>query len=273
MSQSAKTPVNEVESPVVQDTPPSRLGRLKTAFLYVLIAGLAAAALTSVVALLIGQFNTSIIKALLTILTFFSHSLLILAILWADRYNQVGKLILPSAIIAIVFASMISTTLGTWEIITAEMAWRIFGLYFLALGAVFIIVGLLRLRIAHQATQVALFTAIGLTVATVLSLIPWVLQVVDKFDPLYFRIVGALAILATTSLLISVVVRSIAVGHNESLKLTAPTKQPVSGGLLAIYIITGVVTAIVWCAGLTGFLVSGVQSATPDSRYETNHYY
>lgn len=260
-------------TPPTQEAAPSRLSRLKVAFMYVLIAGLAAAAITSVIALLVGQFTSGIAKSLLTILVFFSHSLLILAILWADRFNQVGKLILPTTIIVLVFANMISTTLGTWEIISAETAWRCFSLYFLILGAAFIVIGLLRHRIAHQTTQIAIYTSIGLIAATVISLVPWVLNLFDDFDPLYFRIVAALSILATTAILIGFVVRGIAAGRNENLKLTAPKKNPAPGGLLAIYITVGVITAIVWCTGLTAFLISGIQSSTPKSDSNTNRYY
>ena len=251
----------------------SRLTKLKSAFLYVLIAGIAAAAITSVAALLVGEFTSSIGKSLLTILVLFSHSLLMLAVLTADRYNQVGKGLLPTAILILVFASMISSTLGIWEIISAETAWRALGLYFLAMGAVFVILGLLKLRIAHQITQISLYASIGFIVITVIALTPWVLDLVTRFDPLYFRIIAALSILATTAFLIGIVVRSIALAHDDSLKLTAPVKTPYSGTMLAIYIIIGVITAIVWCVGFTMFLVSGVESASPYRNYESTRYY
>ena len=271
---SAPTPAHQpvpVAAPSVEAEPaPSRLTRLKTAFMYVLIAGLAAAAITSVIALLVGQFTSGIAKSLLTIFIFFSHSLLILAILWADRYNQVGKLVLPTTITLLVFFNMISTTLGTWEIISAETAWRAFSLYFLIIGAAFIVVGLLRLRVAQQATQIAIYSSIGLIAATVIAIAPWVLHVIDDFDPLYFRVVAALSILATTALLIGAVIRAIAIGHNENLKLTAPEKVQTSGGLLAIYITVGTITAIVWCVGLTAFLVDGIQSTYTNTRSNSN---
>jgi hypothetical protein len=271
---SVKTEDTPVNNAVVAETAAtneheSRLTKLKTAFLYVLIAGLAAAAITSVIALLVGQFNSTIGKSLLTIFSLFIHSLLILAVLWADRYNQVGKLVLPTTIVVLVFANMITTVLGTWEIISSDVAWRALGLYFFILGAAFIIAGLLRLQIAHHITKIALYTAIGLIVATVLALVPWVLQIVDRFDPLYYRIIAALSILATTSFLIAIVIRGIAVGKDEALKLTAPKPTPHSGGMLAIYISIGVITGFVWLSGLTAFLVSGVQSTSP---YQPSRY-
>src|SRR5690606_25838212 len=116
---------------------------------------------------------------------------------------------------------------------------------------------------------------IGLISATVIALIPWVLQVVDQFDPLYFRIVAALTILATAAFLIALIMRGIAVGHHPELKASSPVKQPVPGGLLAIYITVGSIAALVWFIGFSGFLVSGIQSTNPHPQrtYEYNRYY
>lgn len=277
-----KTPasVPETKPAVTPSTNPateSRLTKLKAAFLYVLIAGLAAAALVSVVALLVGQFNSAITKSLGTIFILLTHSLLILAILWGDRYNQVGKTLLPTAIVILVFANMITMTLGTWEIISDETAWRATSLYFLIVGAVFILVGLLKLRIAHQVTQVALFTTMGFLVATVIALSPWVLNLFSPLDSLYFRVVAALSILTTTSFIIAVIIRSIALAQNDSLTLTRPATQKIPGGLLSVYITVGVIAAMVWSTGLAGFIVSAFQSTVPyrsDSRsIERNRYY
>lgn len=253
--------------------PSERLSKLKAAFMYVLIGGLAAAAITSVIALLIGQFNSALLKSLLTIFVFFTHALFILALLWADKNNQVGKKLLPTTILVLAFSNLITTTLGTWEIITAETAWRAFGLYILAMGAVFVIIGTLRLRIAHQATQVAVYTSVGLTAATAISLAPWVLQVVTRFDPLYFRVVAALAILATTVFLISLILRGIAIGHTPKLRETTAPAPATPGGLLAIYITLGTITAFAWFFGFSAFVVNGVEASNPyPHRYERGRY-
>jgi len=252
---------------------PSRISRLKTAFLYVLIGGLAASAITSVIALLIGEFNSALLKALLTIFIFFTHGLFILALLWADRYNQVGKLILPTAILVLAFSNLITTTLGTWEIISVSTAWRALGLYILLLGAAFITVGMLKLRIAHQATQIALYSTIGLVIATVATLAPWVLHIMAPFDPLYYRVVAALSILATAGFLIALILRGIALGHAPALKTTKPATHPIPGGLLAIYITVGTIAAFVWMSGFLGFIINGVDASTPRSHQNESRYY
>tara|TARA_B100000949_G_scaffold211079_1_gene204432 strand:+ start:402 stop:1244 length:843 start_codon:yes stop_codon:yes gene_type:complete len=257
--------------------PPSdtRLGKLKLAFLYVLIAGLASSAIVAVAALLLWDFTSAMARSLLTIFIFFTHSLLVLGVLWADKRNQVGRLILPTTIVVLALANMITTTLGTWDIISAETAWRAVGLYFLALGAVFVINASLQLRIAHQAVQIALYTSIGFIVATVVAVSPWVLQVVETFDPLYYRIVAALAILTTASFLIALILRGIALAQHHELTSTKPVSEPTPNGLLVIYIITGTITAIVWMSGLTGLLISGMttQSRPSSPTYDNRRYY
>lgn len=266
-----KTTLAPLEHPTASE--PSRIGKLKLAFLYVLIGGLIASSLTAIISLLIGEFNSEIQKSLLTILIFFSHSLFILALLWADRDNQVGRSILPTTIFVLALANMISSTLATWEIITSETAWRALGLYMLIIGAVFIITGILKLRINHQLTKISLYAAIGSISALIIVIAPWVLNAFPVFEPLYFRIVAALSILTSTIFIIAIILRGIALARHPELKATIPVTKPIPAGLLAIYIAIGSIAAMVWCGGLVAFLVSAVDTSRPDySPYDSSLY-
>lgn len=263
MSTQPETITPSVDSKEVAIVEPNRISKLKLAFLYVLIGGLVTAALVAIVSLLIGEFNSGIQKSLVTIFVFFSHSLLILALLWADRDNQVGRTVLPTTIFALTLANIITSTLSTWEIISTETAWRAVGLYFLIIGAVFIITGLLKLRIKHKITQIGLYVSIAAISALIVVLSPWVLEVVPEFNSLYFRIVGALSILASTVFIITVILRAVALSRNNELKATSPVTHPIPGGLLAIYITVGTIAAMVWSTGFVSFLVSAVESGRP----------
>lgn len=258
------------------DPQPSRLTKLKTAFLYVLIGALAASAITAVLALLIGnEFNAAIGRSLLTIFVLFIHSLIILAVLWADTRNQVGRKLLPTTILGLTFANMVTTMLGTWDIISSDTAWRAFGFYFLILGAAFIMAGTLKLRIAHTATQAAIYASAGFIGITVLALAPWVLDLFSPLDQLYYRIVAALSIVTTTVYMIAIILRGIALGHNNALKATRPLSEPTPGGMLAILITLGTLTSIVWFFGLIALIVNGVEAGNPN-RYDnprTDYYY
>jgi hypothetical protein len=270
-----KTPVEHVKTtPQTKPVEPSgRLSKLKLAFLYVLIGGLAASALIAIVALLVGSFNSEIQKSLLTIFVFFSHSLLILGLLWADKKNEVGRAVLPTSIFVLTLANMITTTLATWEIISNETAWRALGLYFLIIGAVFIITGILKLRIKHRATSLGIYITVGAIAAFVIALVPWVLQVFSTFDPFYYRVIAALSIFSSTAFIIAMIVRGIALNRHSELATTKPAFKPIPVGLLTIYIIVGTVASMVWCAGLGGFIVSGVESSQPAHDRSYNKYY
>jgi hypothetical protein len=103
-----------------------KIGKLKSAILYVLIGGLVISALISIVAILIGEFNSVITKALLTTFVFVTHSLIILALVSADRNNSIGKAVIPSTIFLAIIANMFTTTLGTWNVIDGDVTWRAF---------------------------------------------------------------------------------------------------------------------------------------------------
>ncbi len=249
--------------PVDMPAPSARITKLKSAFLYVLIGALVISAIVAVMALLIGQFNASIGRSFLTIFILFAHSLFILGLLWADTRNQVGRNLLPTTILALTFANMLTTMLATWDIISIDTAWRTFWLYFLILGTVYIISGSLKLRIAHTATQVTLYTAVGLISLAVLSLVPWVLDIFSPFDPIYFRIIAALSILATTAYMIAIIMRGLAIGRNQAIKATRPVGPKTPSGLLAIYITLGVFASIVWLVGIVALTADGLESTNP----------
>ncbi len=260
-SKTSPTTANSTENKAHSTDSATRLGKLKVAFLYVLIAGLGLAAITSVIALLVGEFNAVIGKTLLTIFILFSHSLLLLAILWADIRNELGKSVISTTIFTTTFANLITSTLGTWEVISGTAVLNWMGVYFLLIGGSFIIAALLKLRLNQQAIQVAITTAIGFVGVTIITLIPWVLKVVPQFDPLYFRIIAALSILSSASFLIALILRRIAQSKIPASE-AKPKHSTLPNGMLAIYIVVGIITAAVWNIGLISLIDSGTYATS-----------
>ena len=250
---------------------PKKLGKIRLAFLYVLIGSLAASALVAIAGLIIGEFNEVIQKALLTIFTIFMHSLLILAIVIADRHNLIGKAILPTVIGGLALVSLATTTLGTWEVITAELAWRLIGLYFFIIAATYVAVGVLKLYVNQIAVKALVFSSVALTALLTIAIIPWSLDLFGDLNSLYFRIVAAIAILGVTVALIAVIWRTIAIARTPELKATQLPSHPFSGGLLAVYIVSGVIAAIVATSGFTVFVVEAIQSGQPEYRYDNRY--
>lgn len=251
---------------------PSKLGKIRLAFLYILIGSLAASALTAITGLVIGEFNEVIQKALVTIFTIFAHSLFILGIVVADRHNLLGKAILPTTIGALALLSLLTTSLGTWEVISVEMSWRLFGLYFFVIAAAFTAVGALKLFVNQVAVKALVFSSVALIVLLTIAIIPWALDLFGELNSLYYRIVAAIGILLVTVTLIALIVRTIVIAHNPALKATRLPANPFSGGMLAYYITTGAIASIVAMSGLTVFIVQAVQSGYPDYMSSENRY-
>lgn len=268
-------------APTATEENKSKLGKLKLAFLYVLIGGLVISALISVVAILIGEFNDIVQKAIATTVSLVVHSSIVLLVILADRTNQLGKSIVPTTFVVTVIASMITSALGLWGVWGDDLSWRMVNVYALAIGIAFIIDGLMRLRLKTQLMQVLPYVTIGLFALLGLVLIPWILF----FDAtwvtdVYYRIIGATAILAVTSLVVTAIVNRISVAQKPELAKTKTTIPAYTSGMMAIIITVGVFTAFFWLYGFGAF-VAGAASYEPqnstapaydqynkDSRYE-----
>lgn len=237
----------------------NKLSKLKLAFLYVLIGGLAASAILAIVAILMGEFSTALQKSLWTIFIFVTHSLFILGLIWSDTHNRLGRSLIPTTLLGTALANIITTSLGTWGIIDNETAWRFVLFYFLLIGAAFIIAGTLRLKIAHKTTTLLVNVTAGTFAVWTLMMVPWVFAIVERFNPLYFRIIAALTILASTLMIITVIMRAIALARSHAAREKAKEKShPISGGFLAYYITVGVIASFVWFGGMIGFISDGI---------------
>lgn len=265
MTSQAEKPLTNPDTPATKEATSSegvKLGKIKLAFLYVLIGGLAASALLAIIAILVGEFNSALQKAFGTIFTFVVHSLFILGLIWSDKYDAIGRKIIPTTILAAALANIVTTTLGTWEIISDKTAGQAVLFYALLIGSSFIVSGALKLRVNHQATKALLYSTVGAIVAWTLLLTPWVFEVVERFNPLYFRIVGALTILMATLFIVAIIVRGIALSRSDKIRQEhkATPSTSISGGMLAYYITLGSIIGIIWLVGMISFIIHGSEA-------------
>ena len=253
-----------------------KLSKLKIAFLYILIGGLVVSALISIVAVLIGQFNEVVLKALLTTFIFMSHSLLIIALISADRYNTIGKALFPTTIFVTIIANMLTTTLGTWGVWDNDVSWRAFLLYMLVIGSAFIVTAALRLRTSNRNTNIAAFATVSCITLLTIILIPWVFtHTPADLGSFYYRLIGALTILAATALSLSFIFNKIAVSQHPELIEIRQTRVSLPGGMLAIYIVIGVIAAYAWSFGLLALIGSAAsvdRARTPYTPYSDSQY-
>ncbi len=267
----------DTPSQVIKAEESTRLGKIKLAFLYTLIGGLVISAIISVVAILIGEFNDVVQKALATTFVIVLHSLLVLAIVSADKYNQLGKSLLSTTILATVVASIVTSTLGIWHLWADDASWKAFFIYLLVIGSAFIAAGIWKLRTAHKPTLALVYTSAGLLGLFTVALIPWIVLDATALTDLYFRVVAALTILGATALVVTVIVRRIAIAQDHNLLQTRPKAERISGGMLAVLITVGTFVAFAWMFGFAAFVFQSLQSTydqnrTTYPRYEDRLY-
>lgn len=255
-------------------TDSTRLSRVKLGFLYVVIGGLVVSALISVVAILIGEFNSVIQKALFTTFLLVLHGCIALLIVLADKRNQIGKSLIATTILGVVIANMVTSALGVWDILPGDMSSRLVGVYALLVGTAFIIAGMLRLRLPPQATTMLAYVSCGLMALLALGLIPWILFHDSPFlSDLYYRAIGAVGILTVTGLLITCIVNRITVAQHPELVAHQQKPQGYQGGMLAIVIVSGVLTAFFWLYGIGSFIYSAAYYRTPSYVQPQNDTY
>ncbi|OYX53299.1 hypothetical protein B7Y92_03400 [Candidatus Saccharibacteria bacterium 32-50-13] len=232
---------------------------LKTAFLYTLVGGLVVSALISVAAVLIGEMNEMIIKALATTFILVSHSLVILAFLAYDHANRIGEDLLPTVIVGSIFANIITATLGIWEIWDPLISYRAFGLYTLLIGVAFILTGLDKLRIADKLNRrLTQITTILLGLWTLL-LIPWIFVEYDMLSSLYYRLVVALTILVATSFVLLLIFRWMARSTKAELRAPVAPKPELSTPSLGLIFAIGLIVGFAWIVGISAFFISAAQ--------------
>jgi len=257
-----------------QEAITNKFGKIRLALLYVLIGGLVVSALISVAAILIGEFNESILKALGTTFVFVIHSLLVLGIVSADTNNQLGKTIVSTTILATVIASMLTSTLGIWDLWWDDASWKAFLIYNLLIGSAFLIAGTLKLRLKHLATQTLAWLTVALIGTLTALLAPWIAAPnADWISDFYFRLIGAVAILASTSLILLVIFNRIALSQRPGLSKTRPASKPLAPGALAINITVGVIVSFFWVYGLAYFIVQATHMSEKPQYQDSYDYY
>lgn len=253
-----------------ETTEKSKFGMLKLAFLYVLVGGLVISALISVVAILIGEFNSTISKAIYTTVSLVIHSSLMLLVVLADKNNQLGKSIVPTTFLVAIVANMITSSLGLWDVLSDDISWRMVNVYAFLIGITFLVDGLLRLRLQKQGMQMLSYVSIGLVLLLAACFTPWILFFdASWMNDVYYRIIGATAILAVTAVVVTSIVNRILVSQHPELVKSAPKPEKYSQGMLGIVIPLGIIVSFFWFFGLFSFIY---QATTYDERRNTPRY-
>lgn len=200
-------------------------------FLYVLIGGVIISALISVVAILIGEVNDYISRALLTTLSMVIHAMIALAFMSATNHTHSrGQELVINTLFGITIASFFTSTLSIWKVIDGQTTTDFYQLYFYALIAAFIIQAMLSVNVIDKITANLMRAAQWMTVGMWVYLIP---SVFDNSYPkswpeIYYRGIAALGILLGTTLILVVIFHRLYVTKHPELKVPG---TPKAGGM------------------------------------------
>lgn len=211
-------------------------------FLYVLIGGVVASALISVVAILIGEFDDTITRALWTTLLTMAHAAVVLALMSAttSRRRDVGDELMVNVLYGIAIASYFTSVLSVWRVISGEVTGDFYQLYFNTFITVLVLQGVLKIRIVSVAASRLKQALIGTIALLWAYLIP---SVFDNSTPkvlpsIYYRGVAALVVVLGTIAVLMTIFHRLYLTHHPELKAAAPMKKPrISVGILLLIIV------------------------------------
>lgn len=232
-------------------------GRFRKYFLYILIAGVIVSALISIVAILIGEINDYIARALWTTLSMVVHAMIALSFISVTvKKRSRGQEIVINTLFVITVASFFTSTLGIWKVVSGQTVGDFYQLYFYALIAVLIIQMMLSVNTIDKITNRLMVGAMGLTVFLWVYLIP---SVFDNDYPrawpeVYYRGIAAIGIvLGTVLILVTIFHKLYLTKHPEQKPVVAK-----SGGmptwLIVLLCIVGIPMALVYLSSILGFL-------------------
>lgn len=209
---------------VTPEVKPKSPNKFKKYFFYVLIAGVVVAALISVIAVLVGEFNSIMSKALITTASMVFHTLLILMLISAgDSKRSKTAEVLMNALVAITVASFITSFFTTWDILTGKIVGQLYLLYLYAFLAVSWSLLLSKVSENSLDKTTRIVSRVGMTLTAILFalLVPTVFaNNPDDLPEIYYRGLAAMAILlSTASVLVTVFHRVFVFKHPESKQL------------------------------------------------------
>lgn len=212
-------------------TPVKPTSIFKKYLLYVLIGGLITTASIAVVAIIIGEWNNAITKAIWLTISSWIHCLVALAIASAlpndDKKRSDYWNIFIYTLFGITIASFVTTVLNIFEIIPAYMAARpatnnIFSIGFaqtptyITVRLYFWYFGLILASLVSTAvlnysikrdrnTQLTSYIGVGAIVLFMTLFFPPVFSAYIDFPEVYYRVILALAVVFSTTIILSVI--------------------------------------------------------------------
>lgn len=181
-----------------------RLTEYKKYFLHVMVGSLIAGAFVGIVSILIGSFSDTSGKVILSLVLLMAHAIFSFSVI-PDGSNQerIKRLsFFYEILFVLVSLSLFTSLFATWSLLEGELAWQLYLSYF-SIGFASLIISVLSLfRDKSRDLSMAASTGIAST-AILLVFVLTMIFAYDSLDDFYYRLTAVVAIVATTSTVIT----------------------------------------------------------------------
>lgn len=202
----------------------------KKFFLFNLIGSLVVAALVAVITVLIGDFNEITARVLFTLFMVVVHSLVSLTFIWDDeKQNTFDKLtFFINVLFGLIVISFFTSILGIWEIIPAETVWHLYLTYGVICFASLHGDILSKALNKENYLDALIFLNYAFMIIVVLMLQPiiYIDHATQVLGEMFFRILGAIAIIDGTLSILTIIFHKIYL--NKHPKIESSLQQEVS---------------------------------------------
>lgn len=195
--------------------------KLKKLAINTMIGSLIGAAAIAVIAVLAGEFNDILGKALFTLLIVAVHAIVSLGFLDNKDKSQddSGLKIFTNTIFILIVLSFVTAVFGIWELFPGSLVSRLYGTYFIAAFAAF------HGEMLHKTTGLdtkinnivkANYVLMGLVIILLLPII-WA-PVGTVFPDFYYRLLAAAAIVDATLTILAMILHKLYFRNHPELK-------------------------------------------------------
>ena len=192
-------------------------------FLYTLVGGLIISALISVIAVLTGEFSSTMSRALGTTGSMVVHTFILLFLLSIGNNDKNGgQSFTINTLVLITVVSFITSTLGIWEIISGRATADTYLLLFYTFLASLWTQLLLKVgeNLIDKPTRIVSKISIGFTALFYIILIPTIFtHYPDKLPEFHYRVLAATAIVLATTSVLTTVFRRIYIFKHHGVKM------------------------------------------------------
>ena len=200
---------------------------IKKLFIKVLIGSLLGAAGIAVVAVLAGEFNEILGKALFTLGLVAFHALAALGVIENNQKNNGdnGLVFFINVIFAIIVLSFFTSVFGVWEVFTGELVGKLYATYFISLFAS--LHGELLAKTASKDATIdkvvnANYVFMGIVILLLLPIV-WVPD--TNLGDFYYRLLAANGIIDATLTILATILYKLYLQKHPEVKSTLFTVQ------------------------------------------------